>query len=394
MLRNHKNQIELTGDFSYLKDKDIYLDTACQSLRPLRVQRKLEAYYKTYNACGERARYPWAQRVDEEVAQTREETLKVLGYSKKDYEVSFTLNTTYGLNLILGGIPRGRFAQVATTEKEHNSVFLPTQALAQRWNVPRIVLTLNKGEVNYDASKLKNTLLVISAVSNIDGEKKLNLQKLIKDIHSGGGLVVVDAAQAFAHERAFLKTLDPDALAFSAHKAYGASLGVVVIKKDLLESLTPLILGGGQVSEVHENSFTLIPDEPYTKLEPGLQAWGEIIAFREALAYMEEEKPELVVHSLAKKLYEGLSSIPTLDLLGDPTSGVMSFWTPKVDGHRLNTFLARGGIMARSGFFCAHYYLLDVKKMPPLIRFSLGGHLNSSQIDKTVQLVDKLVRGL
>ena len=70
--------------------------------------------------------------------------------------------------------------------------------------------------------------MVVNAASNIDGRLLTNLSDLVRDTHARGGIVIVDAAQAMGHSRALLQKTDADALCFSAHKMYGASLGVVV----------------------------------------------------------------------------------------------------------------------------------------------------------------------
>ena len=65
-------------------------------------------------------------------------------------------------------------------------------------------------------------------MNNVDGAMTTNLAELIADVHRGGGSVIVDAAQAAPHALDRLRGLPADAFCFSAHKMYGASLGVVV----------------------------------------------------------------------------------------------------------------------------------------------------------------------
>ena len=72
------------NDFNYLKENDIYLDSACQSLRPEPVIRALTEYYKQFNSCGERVKYPWGVTTDQKVNATREKVLKYLKLKKKE----------------------------------------------------------------------------------------------------------------------------------------------------------------------------------------------------------------------------------------------------------------------------------------------------------------------
>ena len=44
-------------DFGYLGEGEVYLDAACQSLRPRPVVEAMEQYYYNHNSCGERVNY-------------------------------------------------------------------------------------------------------------------------------------------------------------------------------------------------------------------------------------------------------------------------------------------------------------------------------------------------
>ena len=69
----------------------------------------------------------------------------------------------------------------------------------------------------------------------------------------------------------------------------------------------------------------------------------------------------------------------------------MSFYVEGLDSHLLGSALSREDIMARTGYFCAHYYLDHVSNYPPLIRFSLGLHNRSEDIEKVKKVLGKVV---
>ena len=99
-------------DFDYLSERDVYLDSACQSLRPRTVIDALNRYYTQHNSCGERVKYAWGRKTDELVEDTRDAMLKYLKLKKRNFCVSFTLNTTYGINLLLNQFgKRGRYGK-------------------------------------------------------------------------------------------------------------------------------------------------------------------------------------------------------------------------------------------------------------------------------------------
>ena len=386
------------NDFDYLKPGEVYLDSACQSLRPQPVIDAINDYYLNFNACGERAKYKWGKITDAKVDETREKVLKFLKLKSKEYTVSFTLNTTYGINLLLNQLEPSLFEKVMTSDIEHNSPFLSTMAFAERTGLPRIVMKRNNdGSIPLDDYDFKKALVVVNCASNIDGRKLLNINELIKTVHKAGGLVIIDAAQAMAHNSSILEKTDADAICFSAHKLYAPSLGVIVWKKSLLDKLHTYFVGGGMVDDVEETSYQLSADSPnhiYTKFESGLQAWGEIIGLGAALDWLTSRKKsdwqEFTDNYQA--LYDFLKASPKVHLVNHEANPTMSFYIDGIDSHLLGEALSRVGIMARTGYFCVHYYLDHICHYPPLIRFSLGLHTTKDDIEKVKTALAKILK--
>lgn len=379
-------------DFKYLPREMIYLDSACQSMRPQPVIDSLTTYYQTYNACGGRVKYRWGQQVDNDLIQTRKQVLHRLGHSGKNYAVAFTLNTTYGINLLLDQLPLRDFSTIITSDIEHNSVFLPTLRISQSRELRRVVLSRTpEGALIYSPDQLHNSIVVVNATSNIDGRGLINLAALIRDCHERGGIVILDGAQTLAHHANIVHNLPFDAICFSGHKLYGPSLGVVVARIDLLKRLEYRFIGGGMVSDVTSDTYTLTADDWSSRLEPGLQAFGEIIALGTALEWLEHQSNnQAQLHTLAEVLFEGLTNIPGIKPFNTNPSLVISFSSRLHDSHRLATFLSAQGIMARSGYFCCHNYLLHQLKLPPLVRLSLGLHNTVADIDRCLRVLKSL----
>ena len=407
--KNSKN------DFSYLNEKDIYLDGACQSLRPLPVIETLETYYKEHNSCGERVKYKWGRITDEKVNATREKVLNYLKLKKKDYFVSFTLNTTYGLNLILSQFDakKAKIKYIVTSEVEHNSPFLSTISFAKKNGVKRKVIARNSdGSANLEDIP-KNSLVVLNSASNIDGRVLKNIKEVIKKVHEDSGYIVIDAAQTMAHSSYILEKCDADAICFSAHKMYAPSLGGIIMKKSFESLIETSFIGGGMVDDVDLDSYLLSKDNPehlYTKFEAGLQAWGEIIALGSAIDWLEK------ISKTAKKtlqeneqkvfdFFEKYGSVGEVDktigerrlhkgklhLLNYEPSSTMSFYVDGLDSHLLGEALAEEGIMTRTGYFCVHYYLDHKMHFPPLVRLSFGYQNTPEQIDKLLEALKKVL---
>lgn len=386
-----------SADFAHIDDDTAYLDTACRAPVPAPVLDVLDAYHLDFAACGGRGKYAWARRVDDVVDDTRTAVLKDLGLSRRSHAVSFTLNTTMGINLLLQQLPIGRFDRVITSHIEHNSVFLPTMTAAARLGVPRIVLErTTDGALDIDGVDLTRAVVVVSAASNIDGRVLADAAALAKTVHAAGGILILDAAQAMAHTVDAVAGVDADAVCFSAHKVYGASLGVVVARLDLLRSLTVSVVGGGMVADVREEGYDLVADDPASILEPGLQDWGGIAALGAALpwraAAMRRDGAALAARS--RRLFEALAQTPGLRLVADRPSTVIPVEPVRQDAHRLAIFLSEAGVYARSGYFCVHHELKHRRGLRPLLRFSVGLHTTDEDVDRTVEVLGRLMRGL
>lgn len=386
--RRHQRSQTGVRDFQYLPQDAIYLDSACHTLRPEPVIDAVLQYYRHYNACGGRVKYDWGTQVDAKVWEARQRVLAVVSKSAREYAVAFTLNATYGINLVLGQLP-STVRRIMTSDIEHNSVFLPTMTAAKRLQVPRIVVPRSMdGALEYAPGDLDGAVVTINSMSNFDGRTLLNLHRLVEDTHRAGGFVLIDGAQSISHDAELLRLADWDALFFSGHKTYGPSLGVMVIRRALLSALDIQFVGGGMVEDVEEHGYTLLStaEDLPSRLEAGLQDFAGIIGLSAGLEWLHRYTPEGMnagTHrsELARLLFDHLSAQPGLTLINAAPSPILSFYPERIDAHRLAIFLSAQNIMVRSGYFCCHYYLQHVKKYPALVRVSLGLHNTRQQVE-------------
>lgn len=385
-------------DFDYLEPGAVYLDSACQSLRPQPVISALIEYYTQFNSCGARVKYQWGRTTDEKVALTRAKVLKLLKLSPKDHFVSFTLNTTYGINLILSQIRPEFVAKVMTSDIEHNSVFLSTIVCARKNQIKREVIDREPdGSINLDNYDFTRALVVLNCAANFDGRQLQNIQALVKKVHRSGGIIIIDAAQAMAHSSNILRGVDADAICFSAHKMYAPNLGAMVVKKSLADKVDTTFIGGGMVDDVSHDAYQLSAASPTyisTKFEPGLQACGEIIALGAAIDWLDRlpASAHQDLNHFSEQLFDFLSGSPKVHLVSAAPNPTMSFFVEGVDSHLIGAALADDNIMVRTGYFCAHYYLDHKMHFPPLVRFSLGLHTRPSDVAKTITTLSKLLK--
>ena len=360
---------KIRQDFPILQENSgrkpiVYMDTACQSLRPKAVLDAINQYYLKSSACSGRSMHQLAAEVTRNCDQARTLVAKFLNAPKKE-EIVFTRNTTEGMNLVANSIALKAGDVVLIGDKEHNSNLIPWQILAKKQGiVVRIVPSREDNTFNLEAFEKfldkKVKLVSLGFTSNLDGVT-IPAAEVIKKAHQNGSLVLLDAAQTAPHQKINVKALDVDFLALSGHKMLGPSgTGVLYGKYSLLEKMDPFLVGGDTVASSTYETCEFLP--PPEKFEAGLQDYAGIIGLGAAAKYLQEvgfdaiEKQERMLNEY---LTSELKKAPKLTILGpqDPKlrGGIVTFFIDGVDSHRIALMLDQmANIMVRSGQHCVH----------------------------------------
>ena len=359
-----KNIKTYRQDFPLLRDgQGIYLDNACQTLRPDSVIRAMTQYYEEYPACGGRSMHHLAAKVTQQCDQSRKAIAGFIGAKHKE-EVIFTRNTTEGINLVANSFGLKRGDVIVTSDKEHNSNLIPWQILKERIGiVHKIIPTDAEGQLDlaaYEKALSGASLVAMVITSNLDGVS-FPIEQIVKKAHKAGAKVLLDGAQAVPHQKIDVSKLDIDFLAFSGHKMLGPSgMGILYGKRELLNKLQPFLVGGDTVSrstyETHE--FLPVPE----KFEAGLQDYAGIIGLGEAVRYLVEvgfEAISKIELELNAYVSSELKKIDGVVIIGpsDPKvrGGIVSFYIKGKDHHQIALMLDETkGICVRSGQHCVH----------------------------------------
>jgi cysteine desulfurase/selenocysteine lyase len=218
----------------------------------------------------------------------------------------------------------------------------------------------------YLASK-KVKLVSLSQMSNVLGTI-VPIEKMIKMSHEKGIPVLVDGAQSVPHMPVDVQKMDCDFMAFSAHKMLGPTgVGVLYVKREILEKMQPFMGGGDMIKEVHKYE-TRYNDLPY-KFEGGTPNIADVIGFGAALDYLtnigmdrvREHEIEITKYALDK-----IIGVKGVTLYGPPNAkdrgGVVSFNIGDIHPHDLATIMNDRGVAIRSGHHCAQVLMerLDV----------------------------------
>jgi len=402
----------------------VYLDSTATSLKPASMINKLTEYYEQYSANVFRGIYPISEKATLEFEETRNIVAKFINANKPE-EIVFTRNTTESLNLLAYSLGRKIVAsgdEIVTTIMEHHSNFVPWQVLASEVGAAFKVIDINEeGYLNLYNENIKYQISNIKSITN-NKFKNLKLENVItkktkiltltyvsnvlgtinpiKEIISEAKkinpkiIVIVDAAQAIPHIKIDVQDLGADFVVFSSHKMLGPTgVGVLWGKEKLLKEMYPFMYGGEMIDEVYIDRSTF-KESPH-KFEAGTPAIGEVIAFKEAIKFLnsigmdrvKEHEKKLTNYAIKifKKEFEGKIKIYGPTNVED-RCGIITFTFDKFHPHDVAQILADTDICVRAGHHCA---------MPLHTRLNIPASVRASfYIYNDEKDVEKLVEGL
>lgn len=389
----------LKKDFPILENKNIaYLDSGATTQKPKQVIEAIKKFYETSNANPHRGAYGLSIEATEIYESTRTKIAKFINAKHRE-EIIFSKNATESLNLIAYSYGMNNLKkddEVVISIMEHHSNLVPWQKVTKVTNSKLKYMYINE---NYELSdeEIENKItdrtkiVGITHISNVLGIIN-NVKKIIEYAHKKGAIVIVDASQSIPHMKIDVQDLDADFLVFSGHKML-APLGVGVLygKKELLEKMTPFIMGGDMIEYVYEQDtiFAELPNkfEAGTQNVEGVVGLGAAIDYIESIGYDKIQEIEKEVVSYAK---QELSKLDYLTLYmtsnEDKHSSVISFNINGVHPHDVASILDSVGVCVRSGNHCAQ----------PLMRFlGIDSTCRASfYLYNTKEDVDSLVNGL
>lgn len=383
----------------------VYLDSACTSLRPQPVIDATLEYYRDYPVCGGRSIHRLAETVSGRVEVARRRTAAFLG-AKGPETIVFTKNTTESINMVAQGLGLRRGDVVVTTDKEHNSNWVPWLRLRDRVGI-RVLTLPSTSEGEIDEARLEDVskeagdrlrLVSVAHSSNADGVVA-PVPMLTKWAHERGARILLDSAQYVPHHPVDVAALGIDFLAASAHKMVGPSgLGFLYGTEEALAGLEPLTLGGGTVDRSTETGYTLL--EGPQRFEAGLQNYAALWAWPAAMDYLDRVGRDWIAQreqDLNAYASKRLEEFPAVTIHGpEPRlrSGILPFTVAGVDSHDVALFLdEKRNIAIRSGAHCVNAYFAR-QGLTGWARASFYLYNNRAEVDAFVEALAPLAKGV
>ena len=326
--------------------------------------------------------------------ETRERLAKLLGASAK--EITFTRDATDGINLVLAGLAWQAGDEVITTTEEHEAMNHPLLYLqATRGIVVRRV------EVSPDpAVMLQRLESVVSTRTRLIGMShvtcetgtRLPAREICAWAASRNILSLFDGAQALGAFPINVREMGCDFYASNGHKWLCGPKGTGVFygRLDRIIELIPAHVGAGSLAWVDLNTGAVEPWASGLRFEYGTRAWalyaglGASLDWFESLGWLNVERHMMALNHYAK---QRISERRYLQLM-TPLDWCQS--------SGLVTFKAPGNVCYEIGRMLREKSKIVVRLIPHYnaIRISTAHFNNEADIDKLLEAVDQVVRGM
>ena len=388
-------------DFPLLENENItYLDSGATTQKPIQVIKAVEEFYQKYNANPHRGAYSLSVESTEQYENTRTKIAKFINAKHRE-EIIFSKNATESLNLIAYSYGLDNLKkddEVVISIMEHHSNLVPWQKMTKQTGSKLNYMYINENyEITDEEIESKITdqtkIVGITHVSNVLGTIN-NVKKIIKYAHKKGAVVIVDASQSIPHMKIDVQDLDTDFLVFSGHKMLAPlGIGVLYGKREILNKMTPFLMGGDMIEYVYEQETTFAPLP--NKFEAGTQNVEGVIGLGAAIDYIENlgyDKIQEIEHEVISYARQELSKLDYLTLYTTPNeenhSSVISFNINGIHPHDVASILDSEGVCVRSGNHCAQP-LMRFLGIDSTCRASFYIYNTKDDVDKLVKALDK-----
>lgn len=393
--------MSIKEDFPILNEKNItYLDSGATTQKPQQVIKEVENFYEKYNANPHRGAYGLSVQATEIYENTRTKIAEFINAKHRE-EIIFSKNATESLNLIAYSYGMDNLKkddEIVISIMEHHSNLVPWQKVAQKTESKLKYMYINENfEISEEEIESKITdktkVVGITHVSNVLGTIN-NIEKIINYAHKKGAIVVVDASQSIPHMEIDVQKLNCDFLVFSGHKMLAPlGIGILYGKKEILNKMSPFLMGGDMIEYVYEQETTFAPLP--NKFEAGTQNVEGVIGLGAAIDYIKNigyDKIHEIEEEVVSYARKELKKLDYLDLYLTPNeknhSSVISFNIKGVHPHDVASILDSENVCVRSGNHCAQPLLRSLN-IDSTCRASFYIYNTKEDVDNLVKALNK-----
>jgi cysteine desulfurase/selenocysteine lyase len=372
-----------------------YLDNAASSQHPRSVIEAISRYYSHDHANVHRGVHTLSHRATDAQEGAREKVRRFINAASVR-EIVFTRGTTEAINLVASSFGQNLRPgdEILLSRMEHHSNIVPWQMACERSGAKLVVAPMNdRGELLIDEFMARlnqrTRLVALVHVSNALGTVN-PVADIVAAAHARGIPVLLDGAQAIAHQAVDVRAIGCDFYAFSGHKMCAPTgIGVLYGREDWLQQLPPFQGGGDMILTVsfERTTYNELPYkfEAGTPHVAGAAGLGTAIDYLTGIGMARIASYEAGLLDYATAAVGGL---PGVRLFGTAPhkAAVLSFNVDGIHPHDLGTVLDHQGVAIRTGHHCA---------MPVMDFFGVAGTARASfAFYNTRAEIDQLVEGI
>jgi len=340
-----------------------------------------------------------SRRATDAFEEARTTIQKHVGASKPE-EIIFTKGCTEAINLVAHSWGRANLKEgdeVLLSHMEHHANIVPWQMAAEQTGaIIRPIPITDEGEIDLDAfkallsgkTKLVGVKHVCNAMGTINPVKEIT--RMAKEV---GATVLIDGAQALAHEHVDVIDIGADFYSMSGHKVYGPTgIGALYGRYELLNAMPPYQGGGDMIRTVsfEKTTYNSLPH----RFEAGTPHVSGAIGFAVALKFLQSLGLEQVArheHALTEETAQKLAVIPGVRLVGlaKNKTGIVSFVMDCAHPHDIGTIVDQEGVAIRTGHHCCMPLMVRLG-VPATARASLALYNTSADVDALVRAVHRV----
>lgn len=380
----------IRAQFPGLRRDVAYLDNAATTQMHRAAIDAMNAYITGGRSNLGRGLYPMAEETMKQYDAARATVANFVGVDSG--RCVFTKSVTEGLNAIAFGL-RNQLQpgdEILISAFEHHANLLPWRRIAkERGAIVKTMPMLADFTLDIDRAKAmmngRTKVVAVMMMSNVLGVV-LPIAQLADRAHEVGALVVVDAAQAAAHLPIDVADLGVDALVFGSHKCYGpAGIAAMILSLDLIDSMEPMIVGGGMVDRVTADGATWRSGvEKFEGGSPNVEGAIGFAAALDSISFSDER--------LRSRLVADLKSISGVTVFDPPNAvGIVSFIIDGMHPHDVADMLGQRGVCVRAGNHCAAP-LVEKLSATGTLRASLAMYNDERDIEALVSNLKEIVK--
>lgn len=385
-------------DFSLFRNNNeiTYLDYAATTFMPDQVIKSWVDYQQNTGVSCNRGNGILSDVAEEEYIKAKNTILNFFS-AEEIYDFVFGKNATECLNIVAYSLSEciNQGDIILMGPYEHHSNILPWEKIAKKTGACLVQLPLlEDGKINYNfwnsLDKKRIKVVSISMVSNINSYAiDTTWLKTVKN--ESEAITILDVSQRVGHCELDCKKIDADAYIMSAHKMYGPkNIGAAIVKKQLIEKMNPILVGGGMVW----NSLGASPTWQIgsKKFEAGtfdvglVKAWSEACKYLNFIGMDEVKESDRSIWTYVKERMD--NRIFTIVPGGGDNSSMVSFVVNSLHPHDVADIASLHNFEIRTGHMCAQG-ALDNLGFKSLCRLSWGIGSDTSDVEAFIRLVEE-----